>query len=79
MKGFGGAGVLEIVENPVGDTYRAVSTVRFAGAVYALHAFQKKSKRGRTTPRSEINLVYARLKDAQTHYTAWRRTQKGEE
>ncbi len=53
MKGFGGAGVLEVVENYDGDTYRAVYTVKFAGVVYALHAFQKKSKRGSETPQHE--------------------------
>jgi phage-related protein len=46
LKGFGGAGVLEIIENYFGDTYRAVYTVKFAKAVYVLHCFQKKSKRG---------------------------------
>ena len=47
LKGFGGAGVLEIVEDYDGDTYRAVYTVRIAGAIYVLHAFQKKAKRDR--------------------------------
>ena len=51
LSGFGGTGVLEIVEDSAGDTYRAVYTVRFEGAVYALHAFQKKSKKGIKTPR----------------------------
>src|SRR6266550_2779610 len=46
LKGFGGAGVLEIVEDDAGSTYRAVYTVRFVRAVYVLHAFQKKSKKG---------------------------------
>jgi len=49
LKGFGGAGVLEIVTDFEGDTYRAVYTVRFTRAVYVLHAFQKKSKRGIAT------------------------------
>src|SRR3982750_1461349 len=53
LKGFGGAGVLEIVEDDKGNTYRAVYTVKFAGVVYVLHAFQKKSKRGGKTPQQE--------------------------
>lgn len=68
LKGFGGAGVLEIVEDHVGDTYRAVYTVRFAGAVYALHAFQKKSKHGIATPKKEVDLVTTRLKAAEADY-----------
>ena len=65
LKGFGGAGVLEIVEDDRGGTYRAVYTVKFDAAVYVLHAFQKKSKRGTATPREEIELVRRRLKIAQ--------------
>ncbi len=53
LKGFGGAGVLEVVEDHDGNTYRAVYTVKFAGAVYVLHAFQKKSKKGIKTPVAE--------------------------
>jgi phage-related protein len=53
LRGFKGAGVLEIVENREGNTYRAIYTVRFAKAVYVLHAFQKKSKKGIQTPRYE--------------------------
>jgi phage-related protein len=70
LKGFGGAGVLEIVENYDGDTYRVVYTVRFAGILYVLHSFQKKSKRGRTTPKSEIELVKQRLKAAQIDHAS---------
>lgn len=65
FKGFGGGGVLEVVENHDGDTYRAVYTVRFAGAVYVLHAFQKKSKAGIKTPKKDMDLIEARLKAAQ--------------
>ena len=65
LVGFGGAGVLEIVEDHSGNTYRAVYTVRFAEAVYVLHAFQKKSKRGIRTPEKEIELVRERLKRAE--------------
>jgi len=66
--GFHGAGVLEIVENHDGDTYRAVYTVRFARAVYVLHVFQKKSKRGIATPKAEIDLIEKRLRMASEHY-----------
>ena len=68
LKGFGGASVLEVVENFDGDTYRAVYTVKFAGVVYVLHAFQKKSKRGRATPRHDIELIKEKLKTAERHY-----------
>ena len=53
-----------------GDTYRAVYTVRFEAAVYVLHAFQKKAKRGRATPKHEIELIERRLKVAEQHYEA---------
>ncbi|MBF0339502.1 MAG: type II toxin-antitoxin system RelE/ParE family toxin [Magnetococcales bacterium] len=65
LKGFMGAGVLEIVDDHDGDTYRAVYTVRLEGVVYVLHAFQKKSKRGIATPKQEIDLVKSRLQLAQ--------------
>ena len=68
LKGFGGSGVLEIVEDHRGDTYRAVYTVRFAGAVYVLHAFKKKSKSGIKTPRHELELIARRLKMAEADY-----------
>lgn len=68
LKGFGGAGVLEIVTNFDSDTYRAVYTVKLAGVVYVLHAFQKKSKRGITTPKKDIDLIKERLKKAKQHY-----------
>lgn len=61
LKGFGGAGVLEIVEDHDGDTFRAVYTVRFATAIYVLHAFQKKSKRGAETPKHDVDLIRSRL------------------
>jgi phage-related protein len=63
LKGLG-PGVLEVVADHRGDTYRAVYTVRFAGRVYVLHVFQKKSKRGMATPQLEIELVRQRLKRA---------------
>ena len=71
LKGFGGAGVLEVVEDHAGDTYRTVYTVRFADAIYALHAFQKKSKRGISTPKKELDLVRERLKRAEEHHANW--------
>lgn len=78
LKGFGGAGVLEVAEDDDGSTYRAVYTVRFAGIVYVLHAFQKKSKSGKKTPLEEIQRIHSRLKDAQDHYAQWKRKQKPE-
>ena len=68
LKGFGGRGVLEIVDDFDGDTYRAVYTVKFAGVIYVLHAFQKKSKKGIATPQRDIDLIKARLKRAEEHY-----------
>jgi phage-related protein len=67
LKGFGGAGVLEVVEDHRGDTYRAVYTVKFQHAVYVLHCFQKKSVHGIETPKPDLELIRARLKAAQTH------------
>jgi len=63
-----GPGILEIVEDHRGDTYRAVHAVRFADAVYVLHAFQKKSKQGIKTPQTHVKLIAARLKRAQADY-----------
>lgn len=63
-----GSGVLEVVEDHRGDTYRAVYTVRFAGSVYVLHAFQKKSKSGIKTPQDDVRLIAERLKRAQQDY-----------
>ena len=71
LRGFGGAGVLEIVEDYAGDTYRAIYTVQFAAIVYVLHAFQKRSKRGITTPRQEIERVRTRLRQAEEEYQRW--------
>ena len=65
LKGFGGAAVLEIVADHVGDTFRAVYTVKFATAIYVLHAFQKKSTRGTATPARDIDLIRRRLADAE--------------
>jgi phage-related protein len=76
LHGFGGAGVLEVVENYRGDTYRAVYTVRLAGVAYVLNVFQKKSKSGIRTPKAEIDLVKARLKRAEEHHAEWLKEQK---
>jgi phage-related protein len=65
LKGFGGAGVLEIVENEQGNTYRAAYTVKFEGAVFVLHVFQKKSKSGIATPKSDMDIIRERLKVAE--------------
>ncbi|ADL56196.1 type II toxin-antitoxin system RelE/ParE family toxin [Gallionella capsiferriformans] len=67
LKGFGSAGVLEVVEDDDGNTYRAVYTVRFGHAVYVLHCFQKKSHKGIATPKQDIDLIRDRLKLAQQH------------
>ena len=71
LNGFGGAGTLEIVEDFHGDGYRCVYSVKFAGAVYALHAFQKKSKTGIKTQKQDIELIRDRLKRAEEHYRKW--------
>ena len=79
LKGFGGASVLEIVEDFNTDTYRAIYTVRFKSVVYVLHTFKKKSRHGRATPRADIELVRQRLLQAETHYQQWQRDEiKGE-
>ena len=70
LKGFGGAGVLEVVEDFDGNAYRAVYTVKLAGVVYVLHAFQKKSKKGIKTPLSELDKVRARLRIAEELHKA---------
>ena len=65
LKGFGGAGVLEIVEDDAGGTCRAVYTVKFAESVFVLHCFQKKSKSGIATPKEDMYIIRARLKVAE--------------
>lgn len=80
LKGFKGAGLLEVVEDFDGDTYRAVYTVKLAGVIYVLHAFQKKSKQGIATPKQDIELIEARLKRAKEHYAEnYNKLQKGED
>lgn len=68
LTGFGGRSVLEIVAPYAGDTYRAVYTVRFRDAIYVLHAFKKKAKKGRATPQHDIDLIRKRLADAERHH-----------
>jgi phage-related protein len=65
LHGFGSAGVLEVVEDLRGNTYRAVYTVRFKSAIYVLHVFQKKSKQGIATPMQDRALIRERLKLAE--------------
>jgi phage-related protein len=68
LKGFGGAGVLEIAESFLGNAYRAIYTVKFSKAIYVLHCFQKKSKRGIKTDKRDIRLIKQRLKRAEEDY-----------
>src|ERR1035437_9712751 len=72
LRGFG-SGVLEVLEDEAGGTYRAVSAVRFKGRVYVLHAFQKKSKHGIATPKSELDLIRKRLGWAAELQAEWER------
>src|SRR5262245_6958984 len=71
LKGFGGRSVLDIVPSHLGDAYRAVYTVRFAEAIYVLHAFQKKSTRGIATPQRELDVIRRRLADAERLHKEW--------
>lgn len=68
LRGFGGAGVLEVVEDHEGNAFRAVYTVTFGQAVYALHVFQKKSSSGIATRKEDMELIKQRLKLAREHY-----------
>ena len=67
LRGFHGAGVLEVISDFDGNAYRAVYTVRFSNAVYTLHVFQKKSKAGIATPKRDLDLVHQRLRLALAH------------
>jgi phage-related protein len=71
LKGFGGAGVLEVVEDYDRKTFRCMYTVRLQGRVYALHAFQKKSTHGIATPKRELDLVRQRLREAEELHRQW--------
>ena len=68
LKGFGGTRIMELVERHMGDAYRAVYTAHFANAVYVLHVFQKKSKKGIATPKTDIDLIKTRYADAVRHH-----------
>jgi phage-related protein len=74
LRGFGDAGVLEVVVDFDGNTFRTVYTVRFAKAVYVLHAFQKKSRRASATSKSDMDLIGTRLARAKEDYEAWLRS-----
>jgi len=78
LSGFGGASVIEVVENYDTDTYRAIYTVRFQEAVYVLHVFQKKSRQGIQTPQKEMELVRSRLKQAEAMHADWIKAARGE-
>ena len=67
LKGFGSAGVLEVVEDSGGSTFRAVYTVKFGDAIYVLHCFQKKSTQGISTPKPDVDVIRERLKAAEMH------------
>ena len=71
LKGFGGAKVMEIVDRHDTNTYRAVYTVQFAGKIYVLHAFQKKSKKGIKTPQKDLDLIKERLRRAEQDHASW--------
>jgi phage-related protein len=75
LTGFGSAGVLEVIKDDSGDTYRAVYTVKFSGWVYVLHCFQKKSKSGIKTPKEDMELIHARLKAAKLDFDTWQKKQ----
>lgn len=76
LKGFDGAGVLEVVSGYQSDTYRAVYTVQLEERVYVLHAFQKKSKKGIATPKADMELIKRRLRQAEDLHKEWQ--QEGE-
>jgi phage-related protein len=79
LHGFGGAGVLEVVDDYDGDTYRMVYTVRFVGSIYVLHAFQKKSKRGIATTKHDVDLIRDRLEVARQLHEKRRGFGRGEQ
>lgn len=79
LRGFKGTGVIEIVDNFDGDTYRAVYRVKFEGIVYVLHAFQKKSKQVIATAKQDIDLIESRFKRTKEHYKTYLKQSKFEE
>lgn len=78
LKGQKGAGVLEVVSDYDTNTYRGVYTVKFPGAVYVLHVFQKKSKSGVKTPKPDLDAIARRLATAKEHYADWISQQRAE-
>lgn len=76
LSGFGGAAVIELVQDCKGDTFRAVYTVKFSDAIVVLHAFQKKSKKGKETPKQDMELIRTRLKLAEEFYKEWKGSKK---
>ena len=76
LKGFGGASVVEVVDDFDGDTYRAAYTVQFAEIVYVFHAFQKKSRTGVGTPKADLDPIRNRLGRAKKDYQQWLKNQK---
>jgi len=72
LSGFGGASIIELIQDYKGDTFRAVYTVKFPDAILVLHAFQKKSKRGIETPKQDIELIRSRLKMSEIIYKEWK-------
>lgn len=74
LSGFGGASVVELLQDHKGDTFRAVYTVKFPSAIIVLHAFQKKSKKGIETPKQDMDLIRSRLKLAEVVYKDWKLT-----
>jgi phage-related protein len=79
LKGFSSAGVLEIIDDYDGDTYRGVYTVNFKGSVYVLDVFQKKSKKGSKTPQGDIDRIKKRLKMAENDFAERRQANQGEQ
>jgi phage-related protein len=76
LHGFGGAGVLELIEDEDGKAYRAVYTVKIRGRIYVLHAFQKKSKRGSETPKTDMEMIHKRLRQAVELHKEWETNEK---
>ncbi|NGX46990.1 MAG: hypothetical protein K1000chlam3_00359 [Chlamydiae bacterium] len=77
LSGFGSANVIELKRDHKGCTFRAVYTVRFSEAIVVLHAFQKKSKKGKQTPKQDLELIRSRLKMAEEMYKEWKSKKRG--
>jgi len=63
-----GSGVFEVVGDHRNSTFREVYTVRYPEVVYVIHVFQKKSKKGKETPKEDIEKIGNRLKWAEQLY-----------